>query len=79
MALAKTQGRKYAFMLAMNISTGDDPEADESTDKADNSERLTVNNYSESSRYLYQRNPVLAQLSEGGQHRAHAQCNTMSR
>ena len=32
---AQTQGRKYAFMLAMNISTGDDPEVDESTDKAD--------------------------------------------
>jgi hypothetical protein len=31
---AQTQGRKYAFMLAMNISTGDDPE---STDKADDS------------------------------------------
>jgi hypothetical protein len=34
---AQTQGRKYAFMLAMNISTGDDPESNESIDKADDS------------------------------------------
>jgi len=32
---AQTQARKYAWMLALNISTGDDPEADEKTDSAD--------------------------------------------
>jgi len=31
---AQTQARKYALLLALNISTGDDPEADERTDKA---------------------------------------------
>ena len=31
---AQTQARKYALLLALNISTGDDPEADEHTDKA---------------------------------------------
>lgn len=31
---AQTQARKYALLLALNISTGDDPEADEKTDKA---------------------------------------------
>ena len=30
---AQTQARKYALLLALNISTGDDPEADERTDK----------------------------------------------
>jgi hypothetical protein len=31
---AQTQARKYALLLALNISTGEDPEADERTDKA---------------------------------------------
>lgn len=31
---AQTQARKYALLLALNISTGEDPEADEKTDKA---------------------------------------------
>jgi hypothetical protein len=31
---AQTQARKYALLLALNISTGDDPEGDEKTDKA---------------------------------------------
>lgn len=31
---AQTQARKYAWLLALNISTGDDPEADERTDRA---------------------------------------------
>ena len=30
---AQTAALKYAWMMAMNISTGDDPEADEKTDK----------------------------------------------
>jgi hypothetical protein len=33
-AKAQTMAIKYAWMLALNISTGDDPEADESTDRA---------------------------------------------
>jgi DNA-directed RNA polymerase subunit RPC12/RpoP len=36
---AQTQGRKYALMLALNISTGDDPELDE---KADHSNEETI-------------------------------------
>jgi hypothetical protein len=32
-AKAQTMAIKYAWMLALNISTGDDPEADESTDR----------------------------------------------
>jgi len=31
---AQTQARKYAWLLALNISTGDDPEADERTDRS---------------------------------------------
>lgn len=31
---AQTQGRKYALLLALNISTGDDPEKDAATDRA---------------------------------------------
>lgn len=31
---AQTQARKYALLLALNISTGDDPEADDRSDKA---------------------------------------------
>jgi hypothetical protein len=31
---AQTQARKYALLLALNISTGEDPEGDEKTDKA---------------------------------------------
>jgi hypothetical protein len=31
---AQTQARKYALLLALNISTGEDPEADGKTDKA---------------------------------------------
>jgi DNA-directed RNA polymerase subunit M/transcription elongation factor TFIIS len=31
---AQTQAKKYAWLLALNISTGDDPEADERTDRA---------------------------------------------
>jgi hypothetical protein len=31
---AQTQARKYAWLLALNISTGDDPEADLKTDQA---------------------------------------------
>ena len=31
---AQTQARKYALLLALNISTGEDPEADGRTDKA---------------------------------------------
>ena len=31
---AQTQARKYALLLALNISTGEDPEADDRTDKA---------------------------------------------
>ena len=34
MSKAQTQARKYALLLALNISTGDDPEADEKTDKS---------------------------------------------
>lgn len=34
MSKAQTQARKYALLLALNISTGDDPEADEKSDKA---------------------------------------------
>jgi len=30
---AQTQARKYAWLLALNISTGDDPEADSLTDR----------------------------------------------
>lgn len=30
---AQTQARKYAWMLALNISTGEDPEGDDKTDK----------------------------------------------
>ena len=30
---AQTQARKYAWLLALNISTGDDPEADSMTDR----------------------------------------------
>ncbi len=30
---AQTQGRKYAWLLALNISTGDDPEADTLSDR----------------------------------------------
>jgi hypothetical protein len=32
---AQTQARKYALLLALNISTGEDPEADEKTDRAE--------------------------------------------
>jgi len=31
---AQTQAKKYAWLLALNISTGEDPEADERTDRA---------------------------------------------
>lgn len=31
---AQTQSRKYAWLLALNISTGDDPEGDDRSDKA---------------------------------------------
>jgi hypothetical protein len=31
---AQTQAKKYAWLLALNSSTGDDPEGDEKTDKA---------------------------------------------
>jgi hypothetical protein len=31
---AQTQARKYALLLALNISTGDDPEADDRSEKA---------------------------------------------
>jgi hypothetical protein len=31
---AQTQAKKYAWLLALNVSTGDDPEADEKTDLA---------------------------------------------
>lgn len=31
---AQTQAKKYAWMLALNISTGEDPEADDRSDKA---------------------------------------------
>jgi hypothetical protein len=31
---AQTQAKKYAWLLALNISTGEDPEADEKTDRA---------------------------------------------
>ena len=31
---AQTQARKYAWLLALNISTGDDPEKDAATDRA---------------------------------------------
>jgi len=31
---AQTQARKYALLLALNISTGDDPEGDDRSDKA---------------------------------------------
>jgi hypothetical protein len=31
---AQTQARKYALLLALNISTGDDPEGDDRTEKA---------------------------------------------
>lgn len=32
---AQTQARKYALLLALNISTGEDPEGDDRTDKAE--------------------------------------------